>query len=311
MIRIKVFDKWISDKEKLDSGKGKKIWLTKPNNRRICGWFKYVKKTYQKNDKKNEISTYENISEKIAELIASELKIKSAKIDIGTYYGDIGCLSYNILKDKQTMSEGVSYISRKYPKYDVTTGIDMETGQYYCLEMILNSLSTNELKRDFFKIMIFDFIIGNSDRHSNNWAIIKTKDTQECFAPLYDNGSSLCALINEHEIANYLSKDKLKLSSLVDSKSKTLVRINGNVKKIPTHKEVLQYLHDNYYENTRQFAEIAILKLNTEKIEEILYQVNKYISQRRYELLKRYLIEKMKILKEIYKRGDSNKKYQK
>lgn len=304
MIRIKEFDKWIPDKEKLDSGKGKKIWLTNPNNVRTCGWFKYVKKTYQKNDKENEICTYENISEKIAELIARELKINSAKIDIGTYYGEKGCLSYNILSNNQSMSEGVSYISRKYKKYDAIIGQDLDSGKYYCLDIILSSLDSDKLKMDFLKIMIFDFIIGNSDRHSNNWAIVKTKSNKEYFAPLYDNGSSLCALINENEINDYLSEDKLRFNSLVDSKSKTIVRINGNLKKIPTHKEVLEYLCNKYYEETKGFVEMALQRLNEEKICDVLRSVNKYISHRRYKLLKKFLLEKIRILKEIYKRGD-------
>ena len=48
--------------------------------------------------------------------------------------------------------------------------------------------------------MIFDFIIGNSDRHSNNWAIIKKAKEKERLAPIYDNGSSLCALVKESQI---------------------------------------------------------------------------------------------------------------
>lgn len=304
VIVIKNFDKWIPDREKLDSGKGKKVWLTNPNNSKSCGWFKYVKKTFNKDNKESEILTYENVSEKIAELIAKELKINSAKIDIGIYYGDMGCLSYNILSDRQTMSEGVSYISRKYPKYDALKGIDFETGKYYCLEIILKSLNKEELQNEFLKIMVFDFIIGNSDRHSNNWAIIKNKSGKEYFAPLYDNGSSLCALISELEINNYLGNDKLRFLSLVDSKSKTLIRINGNDKRTPTHRDVLKYLYQNYYDQTREFAELAIKRLNEEKIDDILRNVNQYISHRRRELLKKYLMEKIRILKEIYGRGD-------
>ena len=304
VMMIKIFDKWLPDKEKLDSGKGKKVWLTNPNNSNSCGWFKYVKKTHIKNNDEDEICTFENISEKIAELIAKELKLNSAKIDIGTYFGEIGCLSYNILGDRQTMAEGASYISREYPKYDALKGIDNDTGKYYCLEIILKSLVKEELKKEFLKIMIFDFIIGNSDRHWNNWAIIKTKSGKEYFSPLYDNGSSLCALVNENEVESYLGNDKLKFASLVDSKSKTIVRVDGNSKNIPTHKTVLHYLRDNYYEETKDFVEFAIRKLNEEKITDILRNINKYITHRRCELLKKYLLEKIKILKEIYERGD-------
>lgn len=199
------------------------------------------------------------------------------------------------------MTEGISYIYNKYKKYDMKKGKDLETGKYYCLEIILNFLDTQELREHFFKIIIFDFIIGNSDRHSNNWAIIK-KSKKESFAPVYDNGSSLCALIKENEIHDYLvNKDKLKFISLVDTSSRTLIRIDGNNKKIPTHKEVIKYLHDNYYNETHEFVDFIIKKLNENKIENILDNVKKYISNNRYQLLKKYLLNKINILKDIYK----------
>lgn len=288
------------DKDKLDSGKGKKIWLKNPNNSNE-GWFKYVKKTFEKNSDGSCVETFENISEKIAELIAKEIKLPCAKIEIGTYHGNKGCLSYNILGKNRTMAEGISYISRKYPKYDTREEKDLESGKYYCLEIILDSLNTKELKDYFFKIIIFDFIIGNSDRHSNNWAIIKNSKNKEHFAPIYDNGSSLCALIKESQIKDYImGKDKMKFMSLVDTSSKTLIRINGKDKKIPTHKEVVKYLHKNYYKETKGFVKLIIRKLDEEKIDDILRNIKKYISNNRYQLLKKYLLEKINILKEIY-----------
>ena len=245
------------------------------------------------------------MSEKIAELIAKELKLKCARIEIGTYCGDKGCLSYNMVNDTQTMTEGVSYISRKYNTYDNIEGKDIESGKYYCLEMILNSLDTDELRNHFLKIMIFDFIIGNSDRHCNNWAIMKNRSNKESFAPVYDNGSSLCALVKDSEISSFIdNSDKMKFNSLVDTKSRTLIRINGKDKKIPTHREVLNYLHDNYYNETKDFAKTAIQKLTEEKICNILRQVNGYITNDRFLLLKKYLLAKINILKNIYGRGD-------
>lgn len=303
MIIIKKFDKWIPDKEKLDSGKGKKIWLTNQRNSNVNGWFKYVKCTQEKNRDDKKINTFENVSEKIAELIATELKIKNAKIDIGTYNNEEGCLSYNILHDNQTMSEGVAYISRIYNKYNPQLCQDLESGEYYCLQMILNSLPSEELRKEFLKIMMFDFIIGNSDRHSNNWAIIKNRSDKESMAPLYDNGSSLCSLVKESEIKSYLGNDKVRFEALVDTKSRTIIRIDGKNKNRPTHKEVLKYLSENYYDETKDFAKRATKKLNDEKICDILRNVREYISEDRLLLIRRYLRTKIKILKDIYKLG--------
>lgn len=303
MVKIRIFDKWIPDMDKHDSGKGKKIWLTNPNNNKD-GWFKYVKKTFEKNNKLESIETFENVSEKVAELIATKIKLPCAKIEIGTYYEEKGCLSYNILSKNKTMAEGISYISRRYKYYDVKEGKDLESGKYYCLEIILNSLDKIELKGHFYKIMIFDFIIGNSDRHSNNWAIIKKGKEKERLAPIYDNGSSLCALVKESQIKDYLSsRDKLKFNALVDTSSRSLIRIDGKSRRKPTHKEIIQYLHDNFYDETKDFVKLIIQKLDEKAIEDILNSVKEYISDNRYQLIKKYLQQKIIILKSIYGEG--------
>ena len=63
-------------------------------------------------------------------------------------------------------------------------------------------------------MLVFDYLIGNSDRHQNNWAII-IKDQKMEWSPLYDNSSSLCAYILEEQIAGYLGKDKNRWNSLM------------------------------------------------------------------------------------------------
>lgn len=71
-------------------------------------------------------------------------------------------------------------------------------------------------------------------------------------SPLYDNSSSLCAYVKESKIKDYLGKDKLLWKSLVDTKSKTLIRIASNDTKQPTHLTMVEYLKKNYYEHTMQ-----------------------------------------------------------
>ncbi len=46
---------------------------------------------------------------------------------------------------------------------------------------------------DLDRMLVFDYIIGNTDRHLNNFGIIRDADTLEWkrFAPLYDNGTSM------------------------------------------------------------------------------------------------------------------------
>ena len=66
--------------------------------------------------------------------------------------------------------------------------------------------------------MLFDCLIGNSDRHHSNWGVvpyIKKGDTQyhicSKLSPLYDNCSSLCAYEDNNDIISENMKKLLKM----------------------------------------------------------------------------------------------------
>jgi hypothetical protein len=54
-------------------------------------------------------------------------------------------------------------------------------------------IGLGDVRRKFEEMIVFDYLIGNSDRHFNNFGFIRNADTLEWlgFAPLYDNGTSL------------------------------------------------------------------------------------------------------------------------
>ena len=126
---------------------------------------------------------------------------------------------------------------------------DEESGTYYCIDHIFNSVPSVVPNRIWIEMMLFDFLIGNADRHQSNWALLMelvSKDpvsiqVRQC--PLYDNGSSLCCYENESQVEN---KDIRHFEALVDSKSRSIIRIDGSVKTKPRHRDVAQYLIGKY-----------------------------------------------------------------
>jgi hypothetical protein len=166
--------------------------------------------------------------------------------------------------------------------------------------MILNSLEEKKLKEQFLKITIFDYIIGNTDRHQNNWAVMRGKSGTLNIAPLYDNGSSLCALVPDSKLKSYLGNDLMLLNSLIVTKSQSWVRIDGTKKNKALHIDIVKYLKDNYYDETIEFVKNAVRKLNDDKIKDILNEVREYISDNRSQLIRIYLNKKIKDLRLIY-----------
>ena len=61
-----------------------------------------------------------------------------------------------------------------------------------------------KLKNKFWDMFVGDTLIGNSDRHLDNWGILQSGNKIE-FAPIYDCGSSLSALLSDNTMKNILS----------------------------------------------------------------------------------------------------------
>lgn len=310
---IKNFDDWnIYEGAAEGSGRSEKIWLEKDG---IIGIFKFPKQFVQNGEKINE-TTKEYLAEKIASLIAKKLEIQSADVDIGTRNGRIGSMSYNILKKEEILVEGIQFISSYKLNYNQETLYDSISKEYYNLEMIENSIKNVGLKKvpkAFYKMLIFDFIIGNNDRHQNNWGFIfkftpdKLPIIQTRFSPLYDNGSSLCSFIKEKDIYKYIqTNDKMLINSLVDTKSKSMIGIDSKNKKRPTQLDVIKYLKQRENSDIIKYIDFVVNQLNDSTISELIDSFNNdIISENRKKLLKIYLNKKIELLKSVfYGEGD-------
>lgn len=279
------------------SGTSSQQWIVSRTGDKI-GLFKFPKTIY----------TTDHISEKMASDIAKIIGIACAEIDLGIYRDKYdnnkiknGMISYKINDKGVELIEGINLISSCYKNYDSECFRDTQTGECYSVDMIIKSLGIYNLEEDGLKMMVFDFLIGNTDRHDRNWAVLRNGETVT-FSPLYDNASSLCAYENETTLKDCLGKDKNKFRALVDSKSRSSIRINKFklTKKKPMHSEVMKYLKDNYYDGTIKFIEKIKECLTEEVIDNLIDKYNKYLSINKCIVLKKYLKEKVKMLLNIY-----------
>ncbi len=288
------FDDWVIDSDTpFGSGASKKHWLVNySSNQR--GIFKYPKTT------SNNSVTGEYWAECLAYDIANSLRVSCAKVDIGTFNGAIGSMSYMILEKDEVLEEGISYIAKEYPSYNTDRFVDTSSGVWYSLQMILHSLKDTNLKNDFFMVPIFDGLIGNTDRHHSNWGVVINEKTQlKKLSPLYDNGSSLCSIINESKIN---IADKNWFNALIDTRSRSRIRID-NVKVEPTHFQVLRFLAEHYHLECIYYVETIKSILTNNIIHDL---INNYpddiISPKVKELLFLFLSERRNRIINIFER---------
>ena len=166
MISTIDFSSWnVYDGASEGSGRSEKLWLKSDSGQ--IGLFKFPKI-----DPVSNKETTEHVSEHLANRIGEILGVSTAKVDIGFYQGRIGSMSYFVCEEKEILKEGIWFISGRYPKYNAEKMLDEADGRYYCIDHLLNAMPNILSNRIWIEMMLFDFIIGNSDRHQSNWALL-------------------------------------------------------------------------------------------------------------------------------------------
>lgn len=116
-----------------------------------------------------------------SEIIASELG-KTLGFDVLDYHialrGDVvGCICKSMIGEREELVEGGKYLQA----YDNTfKPEDIKLRHQYTLTLILEALYSFDKEKHYKELaetIVFDAIIGNSDRHQENWAIINTHST--------------------------------------------------------------------------------------------------------------------------------------
>lgn len=97
----------------------------------------------------------------------------------------------------------------EFSKLSNQTQVEGKTGT--TIESVFQVISLNRLVTDkkviwekFWDMFVIDALIGNPDRHFDNWGLLE-KDGQIRFAPIYDCGSALAALIDDKKMEKIIS----------------------------------------------------------------------------------------------------------
>lgn len=138
--------------------------------------------------------------------------------------------------------------------------------------------ANNKYVTEVLDMLFFDALIGNSDRHPGNFALM---DNQ--FYPLYDNGSSLCACVNDDDIDSFL-RDSMRWRSLMYTKSKAVLRDDQKLQ----HYELLQILKASHQQEYLRFC----TRLQKLDIQLFIESIKELIPPKRQMLLTRFLTER-------------------
>lgn len=192
-------DNWVQ-KEWVAGSKEKTPWLQNPENEKEIAMFKETIGEF----------TGETWSEKVASEIGPIINIETHNADIGYHNGNYGSLVWKMVDEEvERLEEGGDIITGfvEYEDFDRASLICKKG--YYCFDMLYHVMSHFGFLEQLFDMIIYDALIGNTDRHQDNFGfILSHKDKKRRFAPLYDNASSLGRELSEEGMISRLNNSQ-------------------------------------------------------------------------------------------------------
>lgn len=301
-------DSWLQFREMSTTGSRDKGVYISPDNEI------YYFKTSIKKGKKD--YPFEFWSEIAASLLGNLLGLPVLKYDIASRKDKIGCISKAMFqRNEEEFIEGVKLIIENEPNFK---DYCKNNHFLYKIESALNSVRLPEFKRIAVEMVLFDCIIGNSDRHSENWALIKNKIGQSIyawveqlnilqrfqfywtfhkrfniplhkvphildmtryrFAPFYDNGSSLGRELSEERIVKMLNEPDAFDIYFSGGTSDIIV---DDKKK--SFLETIDALILHYQNECAHFVKNHLTKYNKEAFESLIYNMDALYPNNRFE----------------------------
>ena len=201
---VEVQEDWALEDEFL--GTKDKFWYRSPSQN--TDWlFKYPRP-----------SSGEHWAEKIAAEMADLLGVLHARVELATFQGYRGSVSESFTRGERELIHGNEVLAGALPTYDA----DAKRGQTLltlanirlALERKFENQRAGEIaKRHFAGYLTLDALIGNMDRHHENWGVhevrLRNNHTKIFIAPSFDHASSLGRELQERRREMLLSENRI------------------------------------------------------------------------------------------------------
>jgi hypothetical protein len=267
-----------------------KYWLQKPNQEH---WLFKLKFRAHSDD---------DWSEKIASELAGLLDIPHAQVELARRNGDRGVISLDLVSTLQAeeLILGNSLLLEDDSNYP---SAEFYHVAHHTIERIFTVLSDNAValppnfkpasgirnaRELFVGFLLFDAWIGNTDRHHQNWAVLKFPGCNYSLSPSYDHASSLGHNLQDREREERLnSRDKNRQLAAYAAKARSAIYLNASDKKPLSTDGAFLLARDQCPEAGKLWLDKLRLLVD-EKIADVVQRVPGEIMS---ELAKRFVVQ--------------------
>ena len=207
---IEVLPEWAPQRE--DMGSKPKFWYIPPELDEAHWLFKHPR-----------ADRGEHWAEKIAAEAAGLLGIDCAIVELAVFQGQRGSATKSFTADNQELIHGnqvlnATFAASNLREWNFHLADHTLANIWLAIDKTFDASSDAiDAKRQLSEYLMLDAIVGNTDRHSENWGLLKSQGRYECLAPSYDHGSSLGRelmddrrklLLSENRVGGYAERGR-------------------------------------------------------------------------------------------------------
>lgn len=208
---VTVEPEWVINPEEM--GGKTKFWYGKPDDN--TNWlFKYPRP-----------NTGEHWSEKIASEVASAMGITHAKVELAQFQDERGSVTESFARGGRVLHHGNQMLEVTVDGYNPNQKFRQSSHTLANIWKVMDGIfldptSAKQAKLVMAEYTVLDALIGNTDRHHENWGILRRRAGDEgrgFVAPSYDHASSLGRellderrniLLTENRVGNYAERGR-------------------------------------------------------------------------------------------------------
>ena len=168
--------------------------------------------------------TGQHWAEKIAEEVAKMLDIECARVELALYEQQKGSATESFLDDEWELVHGNQLLGACFPDYEEEKKFRQSEHTleniFRAMDIMIEPVGAQQVKKELASYFVLDALIGNTDRHHENWGTFRKLEAGEWIglvAPTFDHASSLGRelrderrqmLLQENRVGNYAEKGR-------------------------------------------------------------------------------------------------------
>ncbi len=163
---------------------------------------------------------YEFWSELIAYQLGQMLGFNVLKYEVAINGRTIGCISESMLDSDQKVLVEIGKLMQRYnPEFSAETKSGRKEYTFQLLERTFQSQRLGVALERIFEVLVFDTIIGNGDRHQENWAFI---DSTAHIEKLFERANELVQSLPPNRSFKSLFSNPRNMKSLFKPKPRPI-----------------------------------------------------------------------------------------